>query len=71
MTSKLPYEKNSQFMFQICVPNQKVEGKMAMHYIPEIFFNEMIRNIKIQNIFYVIGISKSMERVNVFIKKNL
>jgi hypothetical protein len=53
------------------VPNQKVEGKMAMHYIPKFFFNEMIWNIKIQNIFYVIGISKSMERVNVFIKKNL
>jgi hypothetical protein len=31
MTSKLPYEKNSeensQIMFQICVFNQKVQGK--------------------------------------------
>jgi hypothetical protein len=31
MTSKLPYDKNSQenfqIMFQICVPNQKVQGK--------------------------------------------
>jgi hypothetical protein len=48
-------------MFQICVPNKKVEGKVAMHYIPKTFFNAMIKNIKIQNILDVIGISKSME----------
>jgi hypothetical protein len=42
MTSKLPRERNSQehfqFIFQICVPNQKVQGKVTMRYIPEVFF---------------------------------
>jgi hypothetical protein len=34
--------ENSQFMFQICVPNQKVQRKVAMHYIPKILkkFND-------------------------------
>ncbi len=29
-------------MFQICVPNQKVQRKMTMHYIPKTFskFND-------------------------------
>jgi hypothetical protein len=27
MTSKLPWEINSQIMFQICVLDQKVQGK--------------------------------------------
>jgi hypothetical protein len=36
MTSKLPLkkhsEKNSQIMFQICVPNQKVQRNKTMLY---------------------------------------
>jgi hypothetical protein len=41
MTSKLPYEKNSQFffqiMFQICVLNQKFKEK-NQRYVLETFF---------------------------------
>ncbi len=66
MISKLYQEKKSQeksqFMFQICVPNQKVKGKVAMCHIPYFLYkNAMIRNIKIHNIIYIIKISKSME----------
>jgi len=49
-------------MFQICVPNQKVQGKVAMCHIPYFLYkNAMIREIKIHNIIYIIKISKSME----------
>jgi hypothetical protein len=38
MTSKLPYsQEHFQFMFQICVLDQKVQGKVAMCYILETF----------------------------------
>ncbi len=53
MTSKLPQDKNSkensQIMFQICVPDQKVK-KNNQHYVFEFFKNAMIRNVKIHNI---------------------
>jgi hypothetical protein len=48
-------------MFQICVPNQKVQRKVAMCYILETLINAMITNIKIHNILDIIRISKSME----------
>jgi len=48
-------------MFQICVPNQKIQGKVAIVTLLNFFLNAMIRNIKIHNILYIIGISKSME----------
>jgi hypothetical protein len=47
-------------MFQICVPNQKNQGKKNVTFL-NFKKNAMIRNIKIQNIFYIIEISKSME----------
>jgi hypothetical protein len=59
-------------MFQICVPEQKVHGK-KQRYVLETFYNcNEINNIKIQNIFNIIEISKSME-LNKFIhnKKKL
>jgi hypothetical protein len=64
MISKLPYEKNSQensqIMFQVCVLNQKVQGK-ELTLCSWIFFNAMIRNIKTNNILNIIEIPKSME----------
>jgi hypothetical protein len=54
-------------MFQICVLDQKVQGKeLALYY--RNYLNAMIRNIKIHN-FFVIEVSKPMEPNNVFIKK--
>lgn len=53
MTSKLHQKKNHkkkpQIMFQICVPEQKVQGKIQ-RYVFETFYkcNE-IKNIKIHN----------------------
>jgi hypothetical protein len=44
-------------MFQICVFNQKFEKKNQT----ETFFNAIIKNIKIHNIFNIIEISKSMK----------
>jgi hypothetical protein len=52
-------------MFQICVHDQKVQGKKIGVMFLNFFLNAMIRNIKIHNIFDIIEISKSM---NVFIK---
>jgi hypothetical protein len=46
-------------MFQICVLDQKVQGKSVMFM--KLFLNAMIGNIKIHNIFNIIEISKSME----------
>jgi hypothetical protein len=57
-------------MFQICVPNQKVQGKKTNVTI----LNAVIKNIKIQNIFDIIEISKSMEPnkcINFFKNVNL
>jgi hypothetical protein len=48
-------------MFQICVPNQKVQGKKTSVTFLIFFQNAMIKNIKIQNIFDIIEISKYME----------
>jgi hypothetical protein len=50
-------EKN-QYMFQICVPNQKVQKTKISLQILELFFNAMIRNIKIEKIFNIINVSK-------------
>jgi hypothetical protein len=47
-------------MFQICVFDQKVQGKQKW-YIPKKILNAMIRKIKIHNIFDIIEISKSTE----------
>jgi hypothetical protein len=47
-------------MFQICVPNKKVQGTKTLLQIPNYFLNAMIRNIKIKNIFYIINVSKSI-----------
>jgi hypothetical protein len=44
-------------MFQTCVQNQKViRKKTQLHFLCSL--NTMIRNIKIQNIFDVINVSK-------------
>jgi len=48
-------------MFQICVPNQKVQGKKLNIMLLKLFLNAMIRKIKIHNILDIIEISKSME----------
>jgi len=48
-------------MFQICVLDQKVQGKVAIITFLKLFLNVMIRNIKTHNIFDIIEISKSME----------
>jgi hypothetical protein len=48
-------------MFQICVPDQKVQGKKQMLQSWFFFLNAMIKKIKIKNIFDIIEISKSME----------
>ncbi len=48
-------------MFQICVLDQKVQGKKTSITFLNFFLNAMIRNIKIHNIFFIIGFSKSME----------
>jgi hypothetical protein len=56
-------------MFQICVLNQKVQRKVAIITFLKLFLNAMFRNIKIHNILDIVGISKSMEPINVFIKK--
>jgi len=47
-------------MFQICVLNRKVQRKKKVIFL-KLFLNEMIMNIKIQNILDIIEISKSME----------
>jgi hypothetical protein len=48
-------------MFQICVHNQKVQGKEPMLHFWNFFGNAMIMNIKIHNVIDIIEISKSME----------
>jgi hypothetical protein len=48
-------------MFQICVLDQKVQGKKISIMFLKLFLNAMIRNIKIHNILNIIEISKSME----------
>jgi len=50
-------QENSQIMFQICVFNQKVQRNETLKF----FINATTKNIKIQNIFDIIEISKSME----------
>jgi hypothetical protein len=57
-------------MFQICAPNQKVQGKKISVTFLKRFLNAMIKNIKIHNILYIIKISKSM-KLNVFFRFNL
>jgi hypothetical protein len=56
-------------MFQIYVLNRKAQGKVAIVTFLKPFINVMIRNIKIHNIFYIIGISKSIEHNKRLIKK--
>jgi len=48
-------------MLQICVPHQKIQGKKPTLRSLIFFKNAMIRNIKIHNIFYITGFSKSMK----------
>jgi hypothetical protein len=48
-------------MFQICVPDQNVQGKGANATFLKLILNAMIRNTKIHNILEIIDISKSME----------
>jgi len=48
-------------MFQIYVPNQKIQGKNQLD-IFETFLNAVIRNIKIQNILDINEISNSMKQ---------
>ncbi len=47
-------------MFQTCVLDQKVQGKKHC-YILEFFKNVVNRNIKIQNIFVIINVSKFIQ----------
>jgi hypothetical protein len=51
MTFKLPsrkkkFQENFQIMFQICVPNQKAQVKVAIVTFLIFFINAMIRNIE-------------------------
>jgi hypothetical protein len=48
-------------MFEICVLNQNIQGKVDIVTFMKLFLNAMIKNIKIQNILDIIEISKSME----------
>ncbi len=48
-------------MFQICVHDQKVQGKKTSITFLNFFLNAMIKNIKIKNIFDTIEILNSME----------
>jgi len=48
-------------MFQICILDQKVQGKKIGATFLKHFLNAMIRNIKIHNILDIIKISKSKE----------
>jgi len=48
-------------MFQIYVPNEKVQGRVTMLTFLKLFLNAMMRNIKIHNISDIIRTSKSME----------
>jgi hypothetical protein len=56
-------------MFQIFVPDHKVQGKKNITF-KKICLNAMIRNIKIHNIIHIIEISKSIEP-HKFIQKNV
>jgi hypothetical protein len=56
-------------MFQICVPNLKVQGKKTNVTFLKLFPNAMIKNIKICNILDIIGFSKSMEPNKCIYKK--
>jgi hypothetical protein len=53
-------------MFQICVLDQKVQGKKNATFL-KLFPNAMFRNIKIKNNLDIIEISKSMESNILFI----
>jgi hypothetical protein len=48
-------------MFQICVSNQKVQGKKISITFLKLFLNATIRNFKIYNNIDIIEISKSIE----------
>jgi len=51
-------------MFQICVHDQKVQGKKTNIMFLKLFLNQMIKNLIIQNIIDIIEISKSNEYIN-------
>jgi hypothetical protein len=57
----LKIQENSQIMFQICVLEQKVQGKITNSTFVKLFLYTIIRNIKIHNILDIIEILKSME----------
>jgi len=75
MTSKLLYEKipkkilNSCFKFVFLT--KKFKERWPCVTFLKLFINVMIRNIKIHNILHIIIISKSMDLINVLIKKKL
>jgi hypothetical protein len=48
-------------MFQICIPDKKIQGKKTMLHFLKWFLNAMIRNTKIHNIHNIIRFSKSMQ----------
>jgi hypothetical protein len=48
-------------MFQICVLDQKVQGKNKIATFLKLFLNAMIENIKIHNSLDIVEISKFME----------
>jgi hypothetical protein len=56
-------------MFQICVPNQKVQEELTNVTFLKLFLNAMITIIKIQNILDIIDISKLWNLINVVVKK--
>jgi len=55
-------------MFWICILNQKVQKEEPMLHSWNIFLNAMIKNMKTNNIFDVIKLSKS-KNLNVLIKR--
>jgi hypothetical protein len=54
-------------MFQICVPNQKVQGKKQC-YIFETFLNAMTKNIKIQILLVLLQFQNLWNLINILIK---
>jgi hypothetical protein len=55
-------------MFQICVPNQKVQGKKIGVTFLKLFPNAMIRNIKIHNVLDIIEILKYIKLLKIYSK---
>jgi hypothetical protein len=67
MSSKVPLKTyffiRNQSMFQTCVLDQNVQAMTNTLHFLKLFLNVMIKNIKIQNIFDIIKVSKSIQAI--------